>query len=46
MRDAELIIAVNSDANAPIFKVAHFGTTSDLFDLLPALTELLKARAG
>ena len=46
MRDADLIVAVNSDANAPIFKVAHFGTTCDLFDLLPALTERLKARAG
>lgn len=46
MRDAELIVAVNSDANAPIFKVAHYGTTCDLFDLLPALTERLKAKAG
>lgn len=46
MRDADLIVAVNSDANAPIFKVAHYGTTCDLFDLLPALTEKLKARAG
>jgi electron transfer flavoprotein alpha subunit len=46
MRDSELIVAVNSDANAPIFKVAHFGTTCDLFDLLPALTERLKAKAG
>lgn len=46
MRDADLIVAVNSDANAPIFKVADFGTTCDLFDLLPALTEQLKARAG
>jgi electron transfer flavoprotein alpha subunit len=46
MRDSELIVAVNSDVNAPIFKVAHFGTTCDLFDLLPALTERLKAKAG
>ena len=46
MRDADLIVAVNSDANAPIFKVAHYGTTCDLFDLLPALTERLKAKAG
>lgn len=46
MRDAELIVAVNSDANAPIFKVAHYGTTCDLFDLLPALTERLKAKTG
>ncbi len=46
MRDSELIIAINSDAEAPIFEVAHFGTTADLFDLLPALTERLKAAAG
>lgn len=41
MRDAELIIACNTDAHAPIFDVAHYGTTADLFDLLPALTEKL-----
>lgn len=39
MRDAELIIACNTDAKAPIFDVAHYGTTVDLFDLLPELTE-------
>lgn len=39
MRDSELIIACNIDENAPIFDVAHYGTTADLFDLLPALTE-------
>jgi electron transfer flavoprotein alpha subunit len=41
MRDAELIIACNTDANAPIFDVAHYGTTLDLFDLVPALTDKL-----
>jgi electron transfer flavoprotein alpha subunit len=41
MRDAELIIACNTDDNAPIFDVAHYGTTVDLFDLVPALTEKL-----
>jgi len=41
MRDAELIIACNTDAAAPIFDVAHYGTTIDLFDLVPALTEKL-----
>jgi len=46
MRDAELIVAVNSDPNAPIFEIAHYGTTCDLFDLLPALSERLKAVAG
>lgn len=46
MRDAELIVAVNSDPNAPIFEIAHYGTTCDLFDLLPALSERLRAVAG
>ena len=41
MRDAELIIACNTDAAAPIFDVAHYGTTIDLFDLVPALTDKL-----
>jgi electron transfer flavoprotein alpha subunit len=44
MRDAGFIVAVNSDAKAPIFDVAHIGTTCDLFDLLPALTERLNTR--
>jgi electron transfer flavoprotein alpha subunit len=43
MSDAELIIAINSDEKAPIFDVAHYGTTEDLFDVLPALTAQLQA---
>ncbi len=39
MRDAELVIAINSDASAPIFGAAHYGVVGDLFDILPALTE-------
>lgn len=39
MRNAELIIACNTDENAPIFDVAHYGTTEDLFDLVPELAE-------
>ena len=42
MKDAELIIAVNTDENAPIFEHAHYGTTEDLFDVVPALTGMLK----
>jgi len=42
MKDAELIIAVNTDETAPIFEHAHYGTTEDLFDLVPLLTERLK----
>jgi electron transfer flavoprotein alpha subunit len=41
MRGAELIIACNTDPRAPIFDVAHYGTTEDLFDLVPELTEKL-----
>src|SRR5574339_217007 len=42
MKDAELIIAVNTDAGAPIFAHAHYGTTEDLFELVPALMAKLK----
>ena len=42
MRGAELIIAVNTDPNAPIFDVAHFGATCDILDLMPLLTEKIK----
>jgi electron transfer flavoprotein alpha subunit len=42
MSGADFIVAVNSDAKAPIFGVAHYGTTCDLLDLLPALTERLR----
>jgi electron transfer flavoprotein alpha subunit len=41
MRDAELIIACNTDEAAPIFDVAHYGTSIDLFDLVPAMTDKL-----
>ncbi len=39
MRSAELIIACNTDEQAPIFEIAHYGTTVDLFDLVPAIVE-------
>jgi electron transfer flavoprotein alpha subunit len=42
MKDSGLIIAVNTDANAPIFDVAHYGVVADLLDVAPALTEAIK----
>ena len=40
--DSEVIVAVNTDPEAPIFGVAKFGTTVDLFDLAPVLTEKIQ----
>lgn len=46
MKESELIVAVNTDAGAPIFEVAQYGATVDLLDLVPVLTERLKAAKG
>lgn len=41
MKDAECIIAINVDPKAPIFGFAHYGTTADLFDVVPAITNMI-----
>ena len=41
MKSAELIIAINTDEKAPIFNVAHYGATADLFEVAEAMLELL-----
>jgi len=42
IRDARVIVAVNQDANAPIFAAADYGVTASLYDVVPRLLEALK----
>ncbi len=46
MKGAELVIAINTDAGAPIFSIAHYGIVDDATDVLEALAEAVTKRRG
>ncbi|WP_255770966.1 electron transfer flavoprotein subunit alpha/FixB family protein [Pseudarthrobacter sulfonivorans] len=46
MQTAKVIVAINKDAESPIFEIADFGIIGDLFDVLPQAAQEIKKRKG
>ena len=46
MQTSKVIVAINKDAESPVFEIADFGIVGDLFDVLPQATAEIKKRKG
>ena len=46
MQESAKIIAINSDPNAPIFSIAHYGIVGDLNEILPMMTRAVRERVA
>jgi len=44
MKTSRCIVAINTDLEAPIFRVAHYGIVGDLFEVVPALVEQFRQK--
>jgi electron transfer flavoprotein alpha subunit len=46
MKTAKVIVAINRDADAPIFSLADYGIVGDVFEVVPAVTRAVRELAS